>query len=1274
MKNLTVKNPRDARTARNLKLRPTAMALAVAACFSTAVWANPTNPVVVHGTASFQQAGNILNVTNSHNAIINWGSFSIGVNELTRFIQPSALSAVLNRVTGGDPSAILGALQSNGRVFLLNPNGIVFGAGAQIDVAGLVASTLNLSNTDFLAGRMNFTGGAQAGSLVNQGAINATGGAVYLVGSAVTNQGLITNPGGEIVLAAGNSVELVSPGTPNLRVEIQADNHEARNLGSLVAEAGRIGIYAGLIRQGGAINADSAVAEGGRILLRSTRRTDLDVSSVISARGTDGGRIEVLSDLATGQTNTAGILDASASGAAGRGGFVETSAAAINIGDSTRVNTMGSAAPGLWVIDPLNFWIVPGSAALSPSGVGASTLVANLATTPIDIYTAAYGGQEGNILVNAPVSWSSANGLSLYAHNDIQVAQPVANAGTGLVYMMAGWNGSVGGAFPVFGTGNISISAPVSSNGSIFLFAGNTISQTSSGMLTTPALGAETLAGSVQLNAAFNAVGTLAGKARGQFAFKNSSTGNLNVGAVFGRTGILVSDGGIDAPHVNISVSQNGAGALVIKEPVRALSESRSGNATVTLTSLNGIEVNPVGSVNGRVEASAGSGVVDGGIAYPGGNATVTLTNNGVAALWVSGELKATAGNGADSGPGTGGGHGGSATVNITSNDALNIHGPVTALAGRGGDVDMYGGGISGSGGNATLVTSSVGNTVINAGITVTGGRGGSNDNFAAAGHGGSASLLMGSSAGMTVSESTMTVQGGSGGAAGGGFGGNGGGVLVELTDLSGAAQLQFNDAALMVTAGDAGYGGDTGTAQGGAIRLTANGGMSLYNSVVYLDGGETAGVAASETLIRLESSNDLLIRETQITAAGSRYASDNFTAAGGHAKIEVRATNGNITVDGAEGNPGYLYAYGGHAAPSSFAYGGNGRIDIMARASVNLSAFSQVGALAGSGGFSGVGGNAQVTVSSEIGNLNLSGSTIYAAGGTTDSGGYGGAASVVLSAIGPVSMSAFSAISYGGSGGQGTGDARVQVESGTRIEMNDFSTLRAYSDSEAGGVGQVDLIAAGPVSLSNSVLQAPYGGAILISGLGITMNYTEVYAGGTVSLYSDESGITAVNDSTIYSGSSPSSGLAIGTSGDLFLDQSWIYGYPEVNLAIGGNVYLGNGSKIEAGSPDTIFLVFPNGASSNFFVNGAPGVISVGDTGFFVNGAPAQLGINMFVTNGTPPPPVTLDSGVPAPVDSLVVALNQSTRPPAGSQGTGAKNDEDDPKKTGKKDAPVCR
>ena len=235
-----------AKTGARTGFKPKLITVAVASCFAAgAALANPTAPTVANGTATFVQNGNLLQITNSPSAIINWQSFSIGASEITRFLQQSASSAVLNRVIGQDPSAILGALQSNGKVFLLNPNGIVFGAGSQINVAGLVASTLNLSNEDFLANRMRFTDGAGAGSVVNQGSI--TGGNVYLVGKAVSNQGLITSPNGEVVLAAGNSVELVNPGTPNLRVEIVAPDNEARNLGTITAEAGRIGIYAGLI-------------------------------------------------------------------------------------------------------------------------------------------------------------------------------------------------------------------------------------------------------------------------------------------------------------------------------------------------------------------------------------------------------------------------------------------------------------------------------------------------------------------------------------------------------------------------------------------------------------------------------------------------------------------------------------------------------------------------------------------------------------------------------------------------------------------------------------------------------------------------------------------------------------------------------------------------------------------------------------------------------------------------------------------------------------------
>ncbi|HUL93200.1 MAG TPA: filamentous hemagglutinin N-terminal domain-containing protein, partial [Burkholderiales bacterium] len=133
--------------------RPKLIALSVAACFSvsaTQTSANPTGGTVASGSASFAASGNTLTITNSANAIINWQSFSIGVNEITRFLQSSGSSAVLNRVIGANgvipQSVIDGILSSNGRVFLLNSSGIAIGANARIDVAGFVASSLNLSD------------------------------------------------------------------------------------------------------------------------------------------------------------------------------------------------------------------------------------------------------------------------------------------------------------------------------------------------------------------------------------------------------------------------------------------------------------------------------------------------------------------------------------------------------------------------------------------------------------------------------------------------------------------------------------------------------------------------------------------------------------------------------------------------------------------------------------------------------------------------------------------------------------------------------------------------------------------------------------------------------------------------------------------------------------------------------------------------------------------------------------------------------------------------
>lgn len=205
----------------HLRTRTRLLTTAVAACFTASAYALPSNPTVVNGSASFAQAGNVLNVTNSNGAIINWNTFSIGAAETTRFIQSSASSSVLNRVLASDPSVILGTLTSNGRVFLINPNGILVGQGARIDVAGFIASTLNITDANFLANKLSFDATPGAGSVVNQGSITTpSGGSVYLVAPNVSNEGIITTPQGETILAAGQTVTLLDTATPGVSVEI----------------------------------------------------------------------------------------------------------------------------------------------------------------------------------------------------------------------------------------------------------------------------------------------------------------------------------------------------------------------------------------------------------------------------------------------------------------------------------------------------------------------------------------------------------------------------------------------------------------------------------------------------------------------------------------------------------------------------------------------------------------------------------------------------------------------------------------------------------------------------------------------------------------------------------------------------------------------------------------------------------------------------------------------------------------------------------------------
>jgi filamentous hemagglutinin family protein len=179
----------------------------------TQATAGPEGASVIGGAATIQGQGGPAVIVNqsTSSAVINWNTFNIRANESVRFNQPSASSVALNRVTGGlGPSEIMGSLTANGRVFIINRDGILFGPGSVVNTAGFLATTNDIKNADFMAGRYNFNiPGRPDASIVNQGRITATsGGFAALVAPGVRNSGTITATLGTVALASGNSFTL----------------------------------------------------------------------------------------------------------------------------------------------------------------------------------------------------------------------------------------------------------------------------------------------------------------------------------------------------------------------------------------------------------------------------------------------------------------------------------------------------------------------------------------------------------------------------------------------------------------------------------------------------------------------------------------------------------------------------------------------------------------------------------------------------------------------------------------------------------------------------------------------------------------------------------------------------------------------------------------------------------------------------------------------------------------------------------------------------------
>lgn len=450
----------------------------------------PTGPQVAAGQVAITQAGAQMTLDQtSHNAIVNWQSFSLGAGEQLRLNQGSASAALLARVTGNDPSKLLGSLQADGKLFLINPRGIVVGQGAVIDTAAFMASTLDVTDADFLKGAaMTFKGDSDAG-IVNLGRITAREGNVMLFAHTVNNAGTISAPKGTAALGAGTEVYLGSPDDSSMVIKFNlptaAGKTGVENSGVIAAAQAELkaaggSIYDLAINQSGVIRATGVENKNGRILLTAEGGT-VGVSGTATARNADGSGGEILvggdahgaNPAVPNAAHTAvtanATLDAgaaSANGAAGRvivwsdqatrflgridaqgagGGFAEVSgrhdlefapASPVNLGangtllldpDALVISSSADSGTSTSGTNPFTF-----GAVTTPATLNITTLQNQLASSNVILDTST---SSRDITFNAAVTWATANSLTAKAGGSININQSITgtNAASALV-------------------------------------------------------------------------------------------------------------------------------------------------------------------------------------------------------------------------------------------------------------------------------------------------------------------------------------------------------------------------------------------------------------------------------------------------------------------------------------------------------------------------------------------------------------------------------------------------------------------------------------------------------------------------------------------------------------------------------------------------------------------------------------------------------------------------------------------------------------------------
>ena len=1163
----------------------------------------PTAAQNIYGNSAISVNGSVMNVNQStQQAIVHWQSFNIGSGATVNLYQPSGGSA-LYRVVGNDASQIYGQLNATGQLFLINPNGVLFGQGAQVNVGGLVASTLNMSNADFLNGRYVFNGGNSTASVSNYGTIQAGNeGYVVFLGNTVNNAGTIVATNGSVSLAAGQEAVLDFYGNGLVKTKLSGDalNAVINNSGNISAIGGSVQLAtnarASAINVSGIIEANSLVELNGVIRLEGGDNARVGVSGTLSAQGlatgTKGGNISVTGE----QVALFAGANLNASGQAGGGtvlvgGDLQGKNADVynarttyvdknaNIKvDATKQGNGGKAI--VWSNDITRFYgnISAKGGAISGNGgfvevSGKSNLdfIGKVDLSAIN----GVGGQflldPANIILNTSIQTNpnnNANGTAdvafgdapfagtttiqisditgfseafFQASNDITIASTLTMGVNNSIRLEANNNINVNAALTTSGTGSINLKADADNSGTGNLAIGGNITAREGGISLSAATITRTT-GNIATTGATN------GHA-GNISITTSGIANLGAATITASGGgASAGNSGRNAGQININVGGLiGSGAIAATGSTGSGANTNGGNAgNVTITSNNGITAGAI-TTNGGNAGSTGNG--------NSGSAGVITVTNSTAGNASTGAINSRVGNAI--GTGSGGTAGSFSLSNTASGNlttgAITTAGQTNSNA-HGGDIqlDTTSGNISTGALSSSAGTVRTGNAGKNAGvITVNSGGTFTTTTIAANGSAGLGTSQSGGNAGNIsitanngITTTTLAASGGNATAINGN-GGNAG--AINLTNNSSG-----NITTTTITART---GNATGTGLGGnasAINLTNNATSGNISTGNLTTQGGTLGHGGG---ISINGRNNVTLG-TVTTSGGTTLTGNAGRNAGA---VSVNA-GGNIITNS--------IAAAGGAGLGTNQHGGSGGAVTLSAGSSNSITHNNITSAGGARTGAGIGGNG--------GNVVVSGHALLSANTTINSSvGTGGTNSGNVTFNGTINASG--------------GSRSLTINSTAATTLNgaigNTSALSAIT-TNAGGTTAIN---GGTVTTTGT---QTYGDAVTTNGAttftttnsNINFNST-IVAGGNTNVSTGTGIVTATNASNNFTSLAITAGSAdIRDAGAIDLGVTNVTGNYSLQSAgaitQSGAVNVGGTTTLNSGSGADITL---NNTNNNF-------------------------------------------------------------------------------------------